>query len=219
MDVFITDQDVDQMPFLDRTTSSSSRPGTNPTPVFDPDGDGDDDSGSSFTDSDSDGPDITLNPQIPQPSHVPKSPISLPLMNKTAITSGQLTLPALTVPPGWYVFAAKGDFTVAINPNGNLSEGVSNAGNSTQAHLIIRSTPFFVTDGGNTSCVPPSLLQIAQQNQVNHIPTLPLSPSALAGTIVGCIVGVIVLVGACILPRIWRRGFPGHKAWEFFTDV
>lgn len=209
MEVFITNDEVDQMPFLDNaasTTSMASAP--NPTPVFDPDGDGDNDA-NSFSDPNSDGADTTLNPQIPQASHVPKMAISLPLSNTTAITSGQFTLSALALPQGWYVFAAKSDFTVPVN----LSSSDNSSSNVTQTHLIIRSPPFFVADMGNTSCVPPALVQIAQQNQDQNAPTLPLSSGALAGTVVGCVIGVTILAGACLLPRFWRRGVPGHKAW------
>lgn len=212
MDIYATNEDVDQMPFSDKNGSSSTASDTNSTPVFDPDGDGDDDG--SFPDSDTDGPDTTLNPQPPQPSHTPEIPISLLFSNATVVTSGELTVPALTLPQGWYVLAVKSDFTVFVGLDGSSNSSNMLSSNTSQTHLIIRSSPFYVTNKGNTSCIPSALIKIAQQNQNMNISTLPLSSGALAGTIVGCIVGVAVLVGACLLPRVWRRGVPGHKAWK-----
>ncbi|KAF8520168.1 hypothetical protein BU17DRAFT_89164 [Hysterangium stoloniferum] len=69
--------------------------------------------------------------------------------------------------------------------------------------LPVGSAKFFVTTGSNTSCIDSSFLKGSST----------LSAGALAGTVVGSIVGVIAVLGAFIIPRLWRRGVPGHKAW------
>jgi len=69
--------------------------------------------------------------------------------------------------------------------------------------LPVGSAKFFVATGSNTSCIDSSFLKAGST----------LSAGALAGTVVGSVVGVIVVLGAFRLPRLWRRGVPGHKGW------
>ncbi|KAF8515876.1 hypothetical protein JB92DRAFT_3114590 [Gautieria morchelliformis] len=119
----------------------------------------------------------------------PAQVINRPVTNQTALSSGSYNWSSVTVPTGWYILYV------------SLLSGYQN-------DVAVHSQQFFVMAGSNTSCVFPNISTSSVQSQ-SH-----LSPGALAGTVVGSVVGAAALLGAFAIPRLWRRGVPGHKAWQ-----
>jgi len=121
---------------------------------------------------------------------LPSTVISRDLANKTSMSLGSFRWPAVTVPEGWYILEA--------SPENAFRSGIAS-----------QSAQFFVTAGSNTSCVDPDVSTAPVSDSHTQ-----LSPGALAGTVVGTVVGLMALLGAFALPRLWRRGVPGHQAWK-----
>lgn len=148
-----------------------------------------------------------VNDGVERPASQPSASISLPstgrepdsldniitrcVTNNTALSSGFYNWTAVTVPAGWY----KLDLCTTSDSSNSL-RGIS-------AH----SERFFVMAGSNTSCVHSNMSTPAQANSR-------FTSGALAGTVAGSVVGAAALLGAFLLPRLWRKGVPGHKAWQ-----
>ncbi|KAJ3489924.1 hypothetical protein NLI96_g1771 [Meripilus lineatus] len=144
--------------------------------------------------------------------------VSRTLTDAIPAKAQQILWNTVDVPSGTYV-------AVAFDTDG--SAGISAA-----------SSPFFVLNGQDTSCLASnksatasvSTQSVSSQTSVSHTPTAAgasspsesggsnaaslatppkaLSPGALAGTIVGIIVGVILLLIAFSYPHLWRHSLP-----------
>ena len=136
----------------------------------------------------------------------PVSLVSLAIGNDISAEAEEATWHMVDVPPGRYQ-------VVAFNTE-----------TSTAPIINVRSTPFFVV-AGNTGCTEnpistspismvPSPTAAPQGNDASAASSTHkgMSPGALAGTIIGVVAGVILLLLAITYPRIWRRSFPIHSS-------
>ncbi|KAF8590479.1 hypothetical protein K439DRAFT_91959 [Ramaria rubella] len=140
--------------------------------------------------SNSSPPSVTSVATQPGRRQLPTFEISRDITNQTAMSTGSFNWSAVNVPPGWYILEAS-----PIPTNGG--------------EPVTLSARFFIMEGSNTTCVYPGVLPPTTSPSHSH-----LSSGALAGTVVGTVIGVTVLLGAFVLPRLWRRGVPGHQAWK-----
>jgi len=135
-------------------------------------------------------PASTTATMYPARRQLPSNVVSRNITNKTSMASGSFSWPAVTVPEGWYI----------------LEGSHVNAGRS---GIASQSGQFFVSAGPNMTCVYPDVSTVPSSDVHTQ-----LSPGALAGTVIGTVVGLAALLGAFALPRLWRKNIPGHQAWK-----
>ncbi|RDB21558.1 hypothetical protein Hypma_011489 [Hypsizygus marmoreus] len=130
---------------------------------------------------------------LPSPSQL-TTPLLITLAVNIPSNIQNFTWDAVDVAEGWYVIHLV----------------------TTTTMVSTESAPFFVKNGANITCLRYRHSSSTSQSHqgtsaAHHAMPHPLRPADLISIVLGAVVGICILTGAFLFPRLWRRSLPSPK--------